>query len=104
MNLIKSAFNLESYSNFWKSTIYWILYFWLAWPKGSIGCVALPWHFEFYILKFQNVKFFFINFLDELGNLKQKNFYASKCKIFLHFIAYHTLCEQNQENISPIYI
>ena len=56
-------------------------------PCWIIGCVALPWHFEFYILKFQNVKFFFINFLDELGNFKQKNFYTSKCKIFLHFKA-----------------
>ena len=37
----------------------------------DIGCVALPWHFEFYILK---CKIFLINFLDELGNFKQKNF------------------------------
>ena len=28
-----------------------------------------------------------INFLDELGYFKQKNFYTSKCKIFLHFKA-----------------
>ena len=26
-----------------------------------------------------------INFLDELGNFKQKNVYTSKCKFFLHF-------------------
>ena len=26
-----------------------------------------------------------IDFLDELGNFKQKNFYTSKCKFFLHF-------------------
>ena len=50
----------------------------------NIGCVALPWHFEFYILK---CKIFLINFLDELGNFKQKNFYTSKCKFFLHFKA-----------------
>ena len=28
-----------------------------------------------------------INFLDELGNFKQKKFYTLKCKIFLHFKA-----------------
>ena len=50
----------------------------------DIGCVALPWHFEFYILK---CKIFFIDFLDELGNFKQKKFYTSKCKISLHFKA-----------------
>ena len=50
------------------------------------GCVVLPWHFEFYILKCKNLKckFFLIDFLDELGNFKQKNFYTSKCQI-LHF-------------------
>ena len=26
-----------------------------------------------------------IDFLDELGNFKQRNFYSSKCKFFLHF-------------------
>ena len=30
---------------------------------------------------------FLINFLDKLGNFKQKKFYTSKCKIFLHFKA-----------------
>ena len=35
------------------------------------GCVALPWHFKFYILK---CKIFLINFLDELDNFKQKIF------------------------------
>ena len=52
----------------------------------DIGCVVLPWHFEFYILKCKNLKckIFLIDFLDELGNFKQKNFYTSKCKI-LHF-------------------
>ena len=39
---------------------------------------------NFKILK---CKIFLINFLDELGNFKQKNFYTSKCKIFLHFKA-----------------
>ena len=34
------------------------------------GCVALPWHFEFYIV----CKIFLINFLDEIGNFKQKKF------------------------------
>ena len=52
---------------------------WQKWKICSFGCVALPWHFEFYILK---CKIFLINFLDELGNFKQKNFYTSKCKIF----------------------
>ena len=27
-----------------------------------------------------------IDFLDELGNFKQKNFYTSKCNFFSHFI------------------
>ena len=55
----------------------------------DIGCVALPWHFKFYILKCKNFKMwiFLINFLDELGNFKQKNFYTSKCSFFLHFKA-----------------
>ena len=48
---------------------------------GIIGCVALPWHFEFYILK---CKIFLINFLDELGNFKQKNFTLQNVN-FLHF-------------------
>ena len=38
----------------------------------SNGCV----HFEFYILK---CKFFLIDFLDELGNFKQKKIYTAKC-------------------------
>ena len=28
-----------------------------------------------------------INLLDDLGNFKQKKFYTSKCKFFLHFKA-----------------
>ena len=44
----------------------------------NIGCVALPWHFEFYILKCKN----FIDFLNELGNFKQKNFYTLKHNFF----------------------
>ena len=40
--------------------------------------------FAFY---FQNVKIFLIDFLDELGNFKQKKIYTSKCKIVLHFKA-----------------
>ena len=43
------------------------------------GCVALPWHFEFYILK---CKIFLINFLDELGNFKQKKFTLWNVKFF----------------------
>ena len=30
---------------------------------------------------------FLINFLNELDNFKQINFYTSKCKFFLHFKA-----------------
>ena len=48
------------------------------------GCVVVPRHFEFYFLKCKN---FSIDFLNELGNFKQKNFYTSKCKFFLHFTA-----------------
>ena len=36
----------------------------------NYGCVVLPWHFKFYILKCKN---FLIGFLDELDNFKQKN-------------------------------
>ena len=35
------------------------------------------------VLLYPDIKFL-IDFLDELGNFKQKNFYTSKCKI-LHF-------------------
>ena len=35
-------------------------------------------------VKIRSVKIFFIDFLDELGNFKQKNFYTSKCKKILH--------------------
>ena len=41
-------------------------------------------NFTFWNVKIQNVKIFLIDFLNELGNFKQKNFYTSKCKI-LHF-------------------
>ena len=44
--------------------------------NSTMGCVAIPWYFEFHILKF---KTFWIDFLDELGNFKQKDFYTSKC-------------------------
>ena len=50
--------------------------------KELKGCVAVPWHFEFYILK---CKKFLIDFLDELGNLKRKKIYTSKSKFSLHF-------------------
>ena len=52
---------------------------WKCYKSLNYGCVALPWHFECYILK---CKTFLINFLDELGNFKQKKFYTSKCKFF----------------------
>ena len=53
----------------------------------NYGCVALPWHFEFYILKCKNLKckISLIDFLDELGNFKQKKFYTSKCNFFFTF-------------------
>ena len=50
----------------------------------DIGCVALPWHFEFYILK---CKIFLINFLDELDNFKQKIFYT-KWKMKTHELSF----------------
>ena len=39
---------------------------------GKLGCVAIPWLFEFYILKCKN---FLIDFLDEFGNFKPKIFF-----------------------------
>ena len=36
-----------------------------------------------------NFTFFFIDFLEELGNFKQKKIYTSKCKFFLHFTFYN---------------
>ena len=41
-------------------------------------------NFTFQNVKNLKCKNFLIDFLDELGNFKQKNFYTSKCKI-LHF-------------------
>ena len=38
--------------------------------------------FGFQNVKFLKCKIFLINFLDKLGNFKQKNFYTSKCKFF----------------------
>ena len=35
-----------------------------------------------------------ISNLDELGNFKQKNFYTSKCKFFLHFKATDPMTSQ----------
>ena len=35
-------------------------------------------NFTFWNVKIQNVKIFLIDFLHELGNFKQKNFYTSK--------------------------
>ena len=42
-------------------------------------------NFTFGNVKNLKCKIFLIDFLDELGNFKQKKFYTSKCKIFLHF-------------------
>ena len=42
-------------------------------------------NFTFWNVKNLKCKNFLIDFLDELGNFKQKNFYTSKCKFFLHF-------------------
>ena len=44
-------------------------------------------NFTFQNVKILKCKIFLINFLDELGNFKQKKFYTSKCKFFLHFKA-----------------
>ena len=44
-------------------------------------------NFTFWNVKILKCKNFLINFLDELGNFKQKKFYTSKCKNFLHFKA-----------------
>ena len=44
-------------------------------------------NFTFQNVKILKCKIFLINFLDELGNFKQKKFYTSKCKIFLPFKA-----------------
>ena len=41
-------------------------------------------NFTFWNVKILKCNIFFIDFLDELGNFMQKNFYTSKCKI-LHF-------------------
>ena len=53
--------------------------------------VVLPYpdisNFTFQNVKILKCKIFLINFLDELGNFKQKKFYTSKCKIILHFKA-----------------
>ena len=38
-------------------------------------------NFTFWNVKFQNVKKFLIDFLDELGSFKQKKIYTSKCRI-----------------------
>ena len=43
------------------------------------GCVAVPWHFEFYISKCKN---FLIDFLDELGNFKQKKITLQNVNFF----------------------
>ena len=42
-------------------------------------------NFTFQNVKNLKYKIFLIDFLDELGNFKQKNFTHQKCKFFLHF-------------------
>ena len=44
-------------------------------------------NFTFGNVKILKCKIFLIDFLDELDNFKQKNFYTSKCKFFLDFKA-----------------
>ena len=63
------------------------------WPKN---------HFKFYILKCKN---FLIDFLDELGNFKQKTFYTLKCNFFLHFTATDPtpMCEKKFKLHSGVY-
>ena len=41
-----------------------------------LGCVAVTWHFEFYIQKCKKI---LIDFLDELGHFKQKNDFLTFC-------------------------
>ena len=52
--------------------------------KYLYGCVAILGHFKFYILI---CKIFLIDFLDELGNIKQKNLTLQNVIFFLHFKA-----------------
>ena len=42
-------------------------------------------NFTFQNVKISKCKNVLIDFLNELGNFKQKNFYTSKCRFFLHF-------------------
>ena len=42
-------------------------------------------NFTFQNVKDSKCKNVLIDFLDELGNFKQKNFYTSKCRFFLTF-------------------
>ena len=44
-------------------------------------------NFTFYNVKNLKCNIFLIDFLDKLGNFKQKKIYTLKCKIFLHFKA-----------------
>ena len=48
-----------------------------------LGCVAVPWHFEFYIQKCKKI---LIDFLDELGNFKQKKNHTFDFYIFDYYI------------------
>ena len=51
-------------------------------------------NFTFQNVKILKCKVFLINFLDELGNFKQKKFYTAKCKFF-YILKQQTLCYQN---------
>ena len=44
-------------------------------------------NFTFQNVKILKCKIFVSNFLDKLGNFKQKKIYTSKCNFFLHFKA-----------------
>ena len=55
-------------------------------------------NFTFQNVKILKCKIFLINFLDELGNFKQKKFYTSKCNFFLHFKATEPYLKKVIEN------
>ena len=88
-------FPLLTHVNILKVWLKKILFELRGWNFGSmieyITLVVLLYpdisNFTFWNVKILKCKIFLINFLDELGNFKQKIFYTSKCKIFLHFKA-----------------
>ena len=54
----------------------------------SCYCTLTVWILHFEVLAFWNVKIFWIGFLHEFGNFKQKFFYISKCNFFYIFPIY----------------